>query len=163
MDAASLMIIRPAIEDDIAAIGLMWEKLAHFHHLLDPALPPAARGGGKVYARRLSSRMNDPHTRIFVAELDSLLVGYALAVIVDVIPDMFIQENTGFLADIYVDDAYRRQGVGRALVSSVSAWLNENGVRRYEWYVAEQNSAGKRFWESVGGRRVMIRMRAETE
>lgn len=157
------MIIRPARDEDIATIGLMWEKLAQFHHLIDPALPPAARGGGKVYARRLSSRMNDPHTRIFVAELENLLIGYALAVIVDVIPDMFIQENTGFLADIYVDDAYRRQGVGRALVSSVSAWLNENGVRGYEWYVAEQNSAGKRFWESVGGRRVMIRMRAETE
>lgn len=163
MDAASRMIIRPARDEDIATIGLMWEKLAQFHHLIDPALPPAARGGGKVYARRLSSRMNDPHTRIFVAELENLLIGYALAVIVDVIPDMFIQENTGFLADIYVDDAYRRQGVGRALVSSVSAWLNENGVRGYEWYVAEQNSAGKRFWESVGGRRVMIRMRAETE
>ncbi len=157
------MNIRPAGEDDVPAIGQMWEKLAQYHNMLDAALPPAARGGGKVYARRLISRLGDPQTHVVVAEDDGRLVGYALAVVVDVIPDMFIQENSGFLADIYVDDDYRRQGVGRALVDAVTAWLAGQGVRSFEWYVAEHNAAGRRFWESLGGRRVMIRMRAETE
>lgn len=157
------MNIRVATEDDIPAIGQMWEKLALFHNTLDSALPPAARGGGKVYARRMASRLNDPLTRVFVAEHDGTLIGYALAVIVDVIPDMFLQQNSGFLADIYVDDAFRRQGVGRALVDAVTAWLRENKISSFEWYVAEENTAGKRFWESIGGRRVMVRMRAETE
>lgn len=157
------MKIRIASEDDVPAIGQMWEKLAQYHNLLDPALPPAARGGGRVYGRRLIARLNDSQTRIFVAEQDGELIGYALAVIVDIIPDMFIQENSGFLADIFVDDRFRRQGVGRALVDAVTAWLREHGIRSYEWHVAEQNEAAQRFWESVGGRRIMIRMRAETE
>lgn len=158
------MNIRLADENDIAPIGVMWEKLALFHNMLDSALPPAARGGGKVYARRLQSRLSDAQTRVVVAEDEGVLVGYALAVIVDVIPDMFIQENnTGFLADIFVEDAYRRQGVGRLLAKAVTDWFVESGVHTYEWYVAEHNEAGKRFWESVGGRRVMVRMRAETE
>jgi GNAT superfamily N-acetyltransferase len=157
------MNIRLATEDDVPAIGQMWEKLAQFHNMLDSALPPAARGGGKVYARRLISRLNDSQTRVLVAEHDGELAGYALAVILDVIPDMFLQENSGFLADIYVDDAFRRMGIGRALVDSVRAWLLENGIHSFEWYVAEGNDVGKRFWESVGGRRVMVRMRAETE
>lgn len=157
------MNIRLAAENDIAAIGQMWEKLAQFHNMLDSALPPAARGGGKVYARRLSSRLADSHTRLLVAEVDGALVGYALAVIIDVIPDMFVQENSGFLADIYVEDAFRQQGVGRALVETVRLWFLENGIRTFEWYVAEHNTVGKRFWESVGGRPVMIRMRVETE
>jgi GNAT superfamily N-acetyltransferase len=163
MDAICLMNIRLATEDDVPAIGQMWEKLAQFHNMLDSALPPAARGGGKVYARRLISRLNDSQTRVLVAEHDGELAGYALAVILDVIPDMFLQENSGFLADIYVDDAFRRMGIGRALVDSVRAWLLENGIHSFEWYVAEGNDVGKRFWESVGGRRVMVRMRAETE
>jgi len=163
MDAIFAMNIRLATEDDVPAIGQMWEKLALFHNMLDSALPPAARGGGKVYARRLVSRLSDSQTRLIVAEDDGELVGYALAVIIDVIPDMFVQENSGFLADIYVDDAFRRKGVGRALVDSVKVWLLENGIRTFEWYVAEHNAVGKRFWESVGGRRVMVRMRAETE
>lgn len=157
------MKIRPAGEDDVFEIGQMWEKLAQFHNMLDSALPPAARGGGAVYARRLIARLSDAQTRVIVAEHDGALIGYALAVVVDVIPDMFIQENSGFLADIYVDDAYRRQGVGRMLVDDITAWLAGQGIRSFEWYVAEHNTAGKRFWESVGGRRVMIRMRAETE
>lgn len=157
------MNIRLATEDDVPVIGQMWEKLAQFHNMLDSALPPAARGGGKVYARRLISRLSDSQTRVIVAENNGDLVGYALAVIVDVIPDMFLQENSGFLADIYVDDAFRRKGVGRALVDTVKSWLIENGIRSFEWYVAEDNVIGKRFWESVGGRRVMVRMRAETE
>ena len=163
MDAIPLMNIRLATEDDVPAIGQMWEKLAQFHNMLDSALPPAARGGGKVYARRLVSRLSDTQTRVIVAEDDGVLVGYALAVIIDVIPDMFVQENSGFLADIYVDDAFRRKGVGRALVDAVKVWLLENSIRTFEWYVAEHNTVGKRFWESVGGRRVMVRMRAETE
>lgn len=157
------MNIRLATEDDVTAIGQMWEKLAQFHNMLDSALPPAARGGGKVYARRLLSRLSDTQTRVLVAEHEGQLVGYALAVILDVIPDMFLQENSGFLADIYVDDVFRRMGIGRALVDTVRAWLLENGIRSFEWYVAEGNDVGKRFWESVGGRRVMVRMRAETE
>jgi GNAT superfamily N-acetyltransferase len=157
------MIIRIAGEDDVPVIGQMWEKLAQYHNMLDEALPPAARGGGKVYARRLISRLNDRQTLVLVAEDDGRLIGYALAVVVDVIPDMFIQENSGFLADIYVDDDYRRQGVGRALVTEVRSWLSRQGIRSFEWYVAEHNQAGQQFWESLGGRRVMTRMRTETE
>jgi GNAT superfamily N-acetyltransferase len=163
MDAIQLMNIRLATEEDVPAIGQMWEKLAQFHNMLDSALPPAARGGGKVYARRLISRLSDSQTRVIVAEDDGVLIGYALAVIIDVIPDMFVQENSGFLADIYVDDNYRQQGIGRTLVETVKSWLRENDIHSFEWYVAEHNTVGQRFWESVGGRRVMVRMRAETE
>jgi GNAT superfamily N-acetyltransferase len=155
------MNIRSATEDDATAIGLMWERLAAYHHRIDPALPPAARGGGKVYAKRILSRLNDPLTRILVAEQDDALIGYVLAVIIDVIPDMFVQENSGFLADIYVEDAHRRRGVGSQLVQAVRAWLTEKGVRTMEWYVAEHNPAGRQFWEAIGGRAVLTRMRVD--
>ena len=157
------MNIRLATEEDVPAIGQMWEKLAQFHNMLDSALPPAARGGGKVYARRLVSRLSDSQTHLIVAEDDGRLIGYALAVIIDVIPDMFVQENSGFLADIYVEDRYRQRGIGRTMVEAVKSWLRENNIHSFEWYVAEHNTVGQKFWESVGGRRVMVRMRAETE
>jgi len=157
------MNIRTATEEDTPAIGLMWERLASYHNTLDSALPAAARGGGKVYAKRLATRMNDPLTRVFVAEQDDKLVGYVLAVIIDVIPDMFVQENSGFLADIFVEDVYRRHGVGKLLVEMVRTWMLENNVRHFEWYVAEHNAAGRQFWEAIGGRAVLTRMRANTQ
>lgn len=157
------MNIRTATEEDTVIIGQMWERLAGYHNALDSALPPAARGGGKVYAKRLATRMNDPLTRVFVAEENGILVGYVLAVIIDVIPDMFVQENSGFLADIFVADEYRRLGVGRLLVETVRTWMLENNVRHFEWYVAEHNQVGRKFWEAIGGRAVLTRMRANTQ
>lgn len=156
------MNIRTATEEDATAIGQMWERLAAYHNALDSALPAAARGGGKVYAKRLVTRMNDPLTRVFVAEKDGILAGYVLAVIIDVIPDMFVQENSGFLADIFVEDEYRRHGVGRMLVETVRAWMQEHDVRHFEWYVAAHNTVGRQFWEAIGGRAVLTRMRANT-
>ncbi|NOG48904.1 MAG: GNAT family N-acetyltransferase [Chloroflexi bacterium] len=117
----------------------MWEKLAMLHHDLDPVLPPAAMGGGRVYASRLIGRLNDPLTRIVVVEDEERLVGFALAVIIDVIPDMFVQENSGLLADIFVEETHRRCGVGRLMVEDIKAWLKANGVRCFEWHVAEKN------------------------
>lgn len=156
------MNLRVAEERDIERIGRMWEKLAMLHHDLDQALPPAAMGGGRVYARRLIGRLNDPLTRIVVVEDEERLVGFALAVIIDVIPDMFVQENSGLLADIFVEETHRRCGVGRLMVEDIKAWLKANGVRCFEWHVAEKNPAGRKFWEAMGGERVMVRMRAGT-
>jgi GNAT superfamily N-acetyltransferase len=66
----------------------------------------------------------------------------------------------GFLADIFVEAEARRGGVGRALVAAVTGWLSSCGVGYFEWYVAANNIAGQEFWRAVGGRGVMLRMRA---
>jgi ribosomal protein S18 acetylase RimI-like enzyme len=160
MDEAAVMIRRatPVDADDIARL---WEALVDYHYQLDPSLPQAAPDGGYRYALRLIDRMEDSHTRVFVAEENGVIVGYVLAIILDLAPEMFAQEYSGFLADIYVDEQYRQQGIGRQLVEAVQQWFAQCGVAYYEWYVASKNPAGLAFWRSVGGRDVLIRMRAE--
>ena len=98
-----------------------------------------------------------------VADVDDLVVGYVLGVVVDLAPEMFLQETSGFLADIYVDQAYRRQGVGRALVEALIAWFGKQGIHYYEWHVAARNQESIAFWRSLGGHEVMLRMRGEIE
>lgn len=151
--------IRLAVETDAEAIARLWEALVKFHQTIDPDLPAAAPGGGMLYAQRLTNRLHDTHTRVLVAEVDGKVVGYVLGVIVDLTPEMFAQENSGFLADIYVDEAYRTQGIGRGLVESLRNWFAERGVKHFEWYVASQNETGRAFWTAIGGRDMMVRMR----
>ena len=91
------------------------------------------------------------------------VVGYVLGVVVDLAPEMFAQEASGFLADIYVDAGYRRSGVGRALVEALTAWFREKGLHYFEWHVAARNEDSLAFWRSLGGREVMLRMRAELD
>lgn len=153
--------IRPAVKADAAKIAQLWEALVDYHQQLDADLPKAALDGGVLYAERLfSGAYDETNLGIFVAELDNEIVGYVLGAVLDLIPDMFMQERCGFLADIFVEAPYRRCGVGKALVAALRVWFKERGLRHYEWYVASRNPAGHAFWQKMGGRDVMIRMRA---
>lgn len=155
------ILIRPARVEDTDAVAALWQRLVDYHRQLDSDLPPATSDGPQRYARSLAERIGDTHTRTYVAEKDGRLVGYVLGVMVDFAPEMFQQEPSGFLADIFVDEAYRRAGVGRALVHRLAEWFRSNGVTYFEWHVAARNPEGVRFWKALGGREVMLRMRAD--
>lgn len=156
-------MIRPATVADTPAIGELWEKLVTHHNQLDGDLLRAAADGAYRYARSLSYRLEDSHTCVLVAEEDGRIVGYVLGVVVDLVPDMFEAVAGGFLADIFVEEAYRGRGIGRALVHNLADWFRARGLRQFEWHVATQNKAALAFWESVGGRGMMIRMRADLD
>ena len=155
------VIIRLLRAGDVDTVAQLWAALVEYHRGLDVSLPPAAPQGAKRYARRLTDRIEDPMSRVLVAEADGKIVGYVLGVIVDLAPEMFAQEASGFLADIFVDEAYRHAGIGTALVDNLSAWFKEKGLRYFEWHVAARNTESLAFWQSIGGREVMLRMRTE--
>jgi len=155
------IVIRPASEFHVDTIGELWIKLVAYHRGLDDKLPEAAKDGGKLYARRILDRLEDTHAQAFVAEKDGRVIGYVLGVIVDLVPEMFAQETGGFLADIFVEEAERGQGVGRKLVNALTEWFRSRGIAHIELYVASRNESGRVFWQSVGGREIMRRIRIE--
>ena len=154
------IVIRPVIPSDAPAIAQLWESLVVYHQKLDDALPGAAPNGSGRYTKRLLQHLDDQYTRAFVAEDDGKIVGFILGMVVDLLPDIFAQEPGGFLADIYVDTDYRRSGIGRSLVESLMQWFREHDVTHFDWHVAAHNADALAFWHSIGGREVMIRMRA---
>ena len=156
------MIIRPIREDEALVVGALWLELVEYHLQLDTAMPMPAEDGAQRYAHRVRNRIDDPYTQTFVAELDGEIVGYVMGVVVDMLPEMFVTENGGFLADIYVRDSHRGKGVGRALVAALKDWFRGRGIEHFEWYVASANTEGIAFWRAVNGRDVMLRMRAAT-
>jgi ribosomal protein S18 acetylase RimI-like enzyme len=158
VDEVMIRLITPA---DAPAIAELWKSLVAYHQGLDSALPGEAPNGAGRYTKRLLQHLDDTNTRALVAEEDGRVVGFILGMIVDLLPDTFAQEPGGFLADIYVHTDYRRQGIGRALVNELQAWFRDKGVTHYDWHVAARNPEGLAFWRSLGGREVMIRMRAQ--
>ncbi len=154
-------MIRPATYDDAEAIAQLWEKLVNYHCALDSALPQKSPNGKRIYAQRIVDRLDDMQTCTLVAEEDGQVVGYAVGVVIDLVPEMFAQETAGFVADIYVSPEYRKRGIGRALVETLVIWFRGEGINYFEWSVAAKNHAGHEFWHAVGGRAVMIRMRAK--
>lgn len=156
-------MIRVAVASDAVVIGKLWAKLVAYHRQFDAEMPRATPNGPELYARSLIDRLEDSHTRVLVAEADGHVVGYVLGVVVDLVPEMFEHEAGGFLADIYVEEAYRGRGIGRALVENLAAWFKTHGVEHFEWHVAASNVEALAFWRALGGRDLMIRMRANIE
>jgi len=154
------IVIRPAQAADVDTVGRLWSRLVAYHVDLDQRLPSAVDNGARRYARRLYDKLDDAYSRLIVAEVGGEVVGFVLGMIVDLVPDVFEQEPSGFLADIYVDEAYRKHGIGRRLVEALAAWFHERGITYYELHVAVLNADGLAFWRAMGGDAVMVRMRA---
>jgi ribosomal protein S18 acetylase RimI-like enzyme len=160
---ADNVTIRPAAPQDEGAIARLWQALTDFHVGLDARLPTAARGAAENYAARLLERRDDPYTRTFVAEVDGQVVGYILGAIIDLHADLFEYADSGFIADVFVDPAYRRRGIARQLFETMSAWFAEQGVQLVEWQVASSNLEAILFWEAVGGKPITVRMQKRLE
>lgn len=160
-DRRQTALIRPVEPRDEAAIARLWTMLTEQHIALDPRLPGATDGAAARYARRLVERRSDPATMALVAEVEGEVVGYVLGAVIDLHPDLFQHVDAGFVADIFVDPAYRRRGLGRELIATLNEWFRRQGVRQVEWQVAARNPEGIRFWEAIGGEPLMIRMRID--
>lgn len=154
------MHIRPARRDEVGEIAALWAELVAHHQTIDPRLPVAAPDGDERYAYALYEHIDHPRRRILVAvNTQGELMGYVFGLITTLVPPVFIAEQTGLVADMYVRPAYRRQGVGRALYETICVWFRAAGVSTVEWDVAAKNEAAQAFWQSVGGDDIMVRMR----
>ena len=155
------MMIRPATPADSERIGELWLELVEFHRQLDENLPVAAKDGHHRYAQRLRHSLNDAYQRVLVAEEHGELVGFVTGMVMDIVPEMFVDERAGMIGDIYIMEAERGKGIGTALMKVMQEWFKLRGVTYYEWSVATANQAGIHFWqETMHGTPIMLRMRA---
>ena len=54
-----------------------------------------------------------------------------------------------YLADLYVDERYRRHGAGTALVTGVARRSRDEGGRWIFWSVLKRNRAARRFYRHI--------------
>ncbi|MBN1564421.1 MAG: GNAT family N-acetyltransferase, partial [Anaerolineae bacterium] len=76
-------------------------------------------------------------------------------------PDLFQHAKAGYIADIFVDRAYRRQGIGAALVEDMLDWFADEDIRSVEWQTAAADANALEFWSAMDGLAIMVRMRME--
>jgi GNAT superfamily N-acetyltransferase len=88
----------------------------------------------------------NPAFRALIAERDGEIVGYAVFY-----PGYDTDTATRgvYLADLFVRESARRQGVGRALVTGVAESCRALGGRWMFWSVLRHNKAGRRFYKAL--------------
>ena len=145
----SEIIVRPARESDAEAVARMGEEFQDFLNALetDPegAGPPALTAEGY----RRDGFGPRPWFQGLVAELDGAPVGYLLYYLGywadDAAPCLHV-------ADLFVREAARGRGAGRALMAEAAAVLSRQGGRRVLWTVWCRNRAAIGFYRALGAR-----------
>ena len=94
----------------------------------------------------------------FVAERDEALIGFS---------HYLFQRSTWllnpqcYLQDLYVGEATRGCGVGRALIAAVVGAAKEAGAARVFWNTHETNAVARRLYDKVAERTGFIQYRVE--
>ena len=83
--------------------------------------------GVQLEPKQLSSRLANPHCveTPIVAEVGNLIAGFASLCLV---PRVFYDTPHAELTELFVQEAYRRRGIGRALVAHAERLAYEGGA-----------------------------------
>ena len=120
-----------------------------FHEALggqDFRLAPGAEAGWRKYLR---AHLGKADKLCLVAETGGEPVAFLLASI-DVRPGVFMEREYGHLSDVYVQEAQRGKGVGKALVAEGLAWFETKRVGRVRLQTDARNTLGFEFWKKLG-------------
>lgn len=153
--------IRDARPDDLRAIGRLGAQLVRLHHGFDSRrFVSADEQVEHAYIASLAPHVERPHAMIFVAEIGGVVVGFAHA---GLEPANFgsLRGAVGAVYDIAVDALSQGQGIGRLLLDTALAALEERGAPRVLLSTAEQNAIAQRLFTRAGFRRTMIEMTRE--
>jgi RimJ/RimL family protein N-acetyltransferase len=87
-----------------------------------------------------------PHAAVLVAEVEEGCVVGRLSIARDQHPASRHVADVGLM----VDAAYRRRGIGRALLEAGVEWAREAGIRKLELHVFPWNEAAIALYENFG-------------
>jgi ribosomal-protein-alanine N-acetyltransferase len=138
---AGTLLIRPAVGTDLPAISAI--ERASFS---DPWTVDS-----------FASAMSLAHVHFLVAEETHHLMGRPTALRAGVLPVLgyvvaLLAADEGEIADLAVDAAARRRGIGRSLLDRVMADAARRGVRALYLEVRESNSAALALYQGAGFR-----------
>ncbi|AFY91429.1 GNAT family N-acetyltransferase [Chamaesiphon minutus] len=151
-----MLKIRAAEEKDVDIIFELIRGLAEYEKLTD-------RVTGNTEQLRSHLFGDRPYAEVIVAELDDLGIGFALFFHSY---STFLTQPGLYLEDVFVRPEYRRQGVGKALMTTVAKIAHDRGCGRLEWSVLDWNQNAIEFYQSLGATVLpdwkICRMSAET-
>jgi len=132
--------IRAARPDDSALIFALVRELADYEKLT---------AAMDATPEQIAAALFSPQPRLYcdVAEWDGAPAGFAV---------WFLNFSTFrgragiYLEDIFVRPAFRRRGIGKALLTRLAQRCVEEGYARFEWAVLDWNAPAIEFYRSLG-------------
>jgi ribosomal protein S18 acetylase RimI-like enzyme len=113
----------------------------------------------------LSERAVDPRSVFVVAEADAVenrpLVAYLVGSVEPEIP-IYWQPETAWIHDLWVDEAYRHEGVGRQMTMLAIERFTRLGIAQIRLHTAAANAEARALFSSCGFRPCVVEMMTMT-
>ena len=152
-----MITIRPATASDQEYLGRLGGALMRQHHAADPRRFIQVEHPEAGYGRFLVSQLSNPNSLVMVAEHSGTVIGYVFAD-VESTNWMELRGPCGVVHDIYVDEAARRLGAGRELMSAAIAWIRSKGRSQVVLLTKSRNERAQRLFAALGFRPTMLEM-----
>jgi GNAT superfamily N-acetyltransferase len=125
------------------------EDTKHIHRLIiELAVYEKLEHEMKATIEELETSIFDKkQANVIVAELDGIVVGYALYFYSY---STFLAKAGIYLEDLYVEQIHRGKGIGKTLLSELAKITVENNFGRLEWSVLDWNTPAIDFYKSLG-------------
>ncbi len=134
--------IRPANADDATLLLTFVRELAAYEKLSDDVVATEDRIRETLFGA-------GPAALALLAEVDGAPAGFAIYFHTY---STFLARPGLYLEDLFVRPAFRRGGVGRALLAHLARVAVESGCGRFEWAVLDWNQPAIDFYQSLGAR-----------
>lgn len=132
--------IRPSNPDDVALILRFIRALADYERLDHQVAASEADLTRDLFGE-------DPRVFCDIAEWDGAPAGFALWYYTY---STFRGRHGIWLEDLFVEQAYRGNGIGKALMASLAARCASQGLGRLEWWVLDWNAPSIDFYRGLG-------------
>jgi len=158
------MEIRAATPGDVPSVIPMVRKICALHESWDPAKYTFRSDPGEMYRAWLGRRATDQRSVFLVAERSPgpppVLAGFLVATVEAEIP-IYRVDEFGFIHDLWVEEAYRHEGLGRQMVMLAIERFREIGVEQIRLDTAGANEVARALFASCGFRVSTMEMLVE--
>ncbi len=132
--------IRQAMEEDIPTVLSFIRELAEFERLAHEVEASEALLRESLFGGR-------PRAEVLFGCVDDEPVAFAVFFHNF---STFLGRQGLYLEDLYVKPAFRKQGIGRALLVHLAQIAKARNCGRFEWAVLDWNKRAIEFYESLG-------------
>lgn len=151
------MKIRKAEKKDAPRINELLKIIAELHH---EGRPDIYAGGFKYSVKDIEKKLSDDSELILVAvNDDDYVLGYTMSKLYEVQPKgVLAGYKKMYIDDVCVDESFRHEGVGRALLLATREYAEKAGCHLAELNVWAFNENAVKFYESCGMKKQRIYM-----
>jgi GNAT superfamily N-acetyltransferase len=148
------VIVREAMLHDLDALVELQLLLQAHCERSNGSVWRITEEGKRLLRQKLKDLLEDEKSRVFVAEADEEIVGYASGQTLS--REDYLPSRVASISIVFVREEYRKRGVGRRLVMELYRFFDSTGAEQVTLRYIVGNSEAESFWTQLGFKPLII-------